>query len=186
MHRHGAAKPESATRLATAGAMFAERCKSAGVFIHRTAENVEGVFLLKVRPRNVDPDFDDQFQLNDPYGHDSGGDGYIETFVRGSFWANNKGSLSPGSPQYLGYRYVDAVDPKDGKRYRYTGRIDQPWLRDKRYGEWVREFVLDKTPPQTLLRATASPTNISAGGTRVLDRRQFAQGDRPQDQRNHG
>ena len=31
-------------------------------------------------------------------------------------------------------------------RYRYTGRIDQPWLRDKRYGEWVREFVLDKVP----------------------------------------
>ena len=41
---------------------------------------------------------------------------------------------------------MDVVDGKDGQRVRYTVRIDQPWLRDKRYGEWVREFVLDKTP----------------------------------------
>ena len=62
-------RPESASaRLATAEAMFAERCKKAGVFIHRTAENVEGIFLLKVRPENEDPDFNDQFRLNDPYG----------------------------------------------------------------------------------------------------------------------
>ncbi|MBK6638132.1 MAG: hypothetical protein IPG34_10980 [Rhodocyclaceae bacterium] len=64
-------RPESASaRLATAEAMFAERCKKAGVFIHRTAENVEGIFLLKVRPENEDPDFNDQFRLNDPCGRD--------------------------------------------------------------------------------------------------------------------
>jgi hypothetical protein len=35
------------TRLAKAEAMLQERCKKAGVFIHRTAENVEGILLLK-------------------------------------------------------------------------------------------------------------------------------------------
>ncbi len=40
-------------RLAKAEAMFAERCKKAGVFIHRTAENVEGVFLMKLRPKEI-------------------------------------------------------------------------------------------------------------------------------------
>ena len=75
-------RPESASaRLATAEAMFAERCKKAGVFIHRTAENVEGIFLLKVRPENEDPDFNDQFRLNDPYGRDLTGDGYIQSFL---------------------------------------------------------------------------------------------------------
>ncbi|MBK6906544.1 MAG: hypothetical protein IPH08_05500 [Rhodocyclaceae bacterium] len=72
-------KPESAsTRLATAEAMFAERCKKAGVFIHRTAENVEGVFLLKLRPEGIN--YRDQFATTDPYGRDMTGNGYIKSF----------------------------------------------------------------------------------------------------------
>ncbi len=131
-------------RLAKAEAMFQERCKKAGKFIYRTAENVEGIFLLKVRPKNEDLDFNDQYRLNDPYGHDADDEDFIKFFLSN---AVEKPSRPPSSwKPYLGYRYVDAVDPKDGKRYRYTGRIDQPWLRDKRYGEWVREFVLDRVP----------------------------------------
>ena len=34
-----------------AEAMFQERCKKAGEFIYRTAENVEGVFLLRLADR---------------------------------------------------------------------------------------------------------------------------------------
>jgi hypothetical protein len=126
-------------RLAKAEAMFQERCRKSGVFIHRTAETVEGVFLLKLRP-SVSYGHD-QYLMDDPYGSDLIGDGYIETFLRAR---NEKGFLDPMKPG--GYRYVDVIDPKDGKRYRYTGRIDQPWLRDKRYGEWVREFALDRIP----------------------------------------
>jgi hypothetical protein len=124
-------------RYETAEAMFQERCKKAGVFIYRTAENVEGIFLLKLRPGNIN--YGDQYRMDDPYGSDLLGDGYIATFL----WARNEKGLLDAM-KVGGYRYVDAIEPKDGKRYRYTGRIDQPWLRDKRYGEWVREFVLDK------------------------------------------
>jgi hypothetical protein len=123
-----------------AEAMFQERCKKAGEFIYRTAEDVEGIFLLKLRPDGVN--YRDQYRMDDPYGRDLGGEGYIQTFVRG--FETRQAQFAPGSPNRYGYFYVDAIDPKDGKRYRYTGRIDQPWSHDKRYGEWVREFVLDK------------------------------------------
>ncbi|MBK6638129.1 MAG: hypothetical protein IPH08_03445 [Rhodocyclaceae bacterium] len=142
-------RPESASaRLATAEAMFAERCKKAGVFIHRTAENVEGIFLLKVRPENEDPDFNDQFRLNDPYGKDLNAKGYIMTFVRGSYQAQTKGTPAPGSPPRLGYRYVDALDPKDGKRYRYTGSVREVEVTAPLSGITVKrtKFVLDQIP----------------------------------------
>ena len=111
--------------------MFAERCKKAGEFIHRTVNDVEGVYLLKLRPRDINRD--NQFALDDPYGRDLGGDGYIESFVRGSFEANTTGTTAPGSPPRSGYLYVEANDPKDGVRYRYTGRIEEPWQTNKSY-----------------------------------------------------
>lgn len=127
------------TRLQTAEKMFAERCKKSGEFIYRTAENVEGVFLMKLRPKEINRG--DQFRMDDPYGSTFTGDGYIESFL----WGRNElGALD--NTKGGGYSHVEAIDPQDGKRYRYTGRIDQPWLRDKSYGEWVRRFVLDKEP----------------------------------------
>ncbi|MBK6906218.1 MAG: hypothetical protein IPH08_03455 [Rhodocyclaceae bacterium] len=139
-------RPESASaRLATAEAMFAERCKKAGVFIHRTAENVEGIFLLKVRPENEDPDFNDQFRLNDPYGRDLTGDGYIQSFLD-LFYSSDPCRRQPCPAARSAYRYVDALDTKDGKRYRYTGRIEEPWLSDKSYLKGYTRFVLDKSP----------------------------------------
>ena len=138
----GPSREERTARLAKAEAMFQERCKTAGEKIHRTVDNVEGIFLMRLRPKEMNRD--NQFAMDDPYGRDLDGDGYIETFVRGSYELMRPKDPRPGWPSRLGYRYVEAIDPKDGKRYRYTGRIDQPSLRDKRYGEWVREFVLDK------------------------------------------
>ena len=140
------AREDARARLVKAEAMFAERCKKSGEFIHRTAENVEGVFLMKIRPKEIN--YGDQFKMDDPYGRDFGGDAYIRSFLRGFFEANYKRPdlPRPGAPPHVAYRYVEVIDPKDDTRYRYTGRLDQPWLRDKRYGEWVREFVLDKVP----------------------------------------
>ena len=54
------------TRLQIAEQMFAERCKTSGEFIHKTAENVEGVFLLKVRSKEMN--YGDQYKMDDPYG----------------------------------------------------------------------------------------------------------------------
>jgi hypothetical protein len=115
------------------GAMFQEGCKKAGVFIYRTAENVEAVFL-----RN----YHDQYKME--CSVDSGGDGYIETFLRAR---NKKGHLDP--MKVGGYRYVDVIDPKDGQRYRYTGGIKtvgKAVNRDPDTDLDIYRFVLDRIP----------------------------------------
>ena len=109
-------RQERQERLATAEAMFQERCKQAGEFIHRTVEDVEGVYLLKLRPGPIN--YGAQYRMDDPYGYDLTGDGYIRTFLRAR---NEEGFLE--AMQVGGYRYVDADDPNDGQRYRYTGRM---------------------------------------------------------------
>lgn len=143
------------TRFAKAEAMFQERCKTAGEKIHRTAENVEGVLLMKVRPKETN--YDDQFKMDDPYGHDSGGETYIKIFFT-SFYGTPS-PLPPGWKPRLGYRYVEAIDPRDGKRYRYTGSIKIVGRKDesapniqielKRNANFdlnIYAFVLDKVP----------------------------------------
>ena len=143
-------------RLQTAEKMFTERCKKAGEFIYRTAENVEGIFLMKIRPEKQN--YSDQFAMDDPYGRDLGGNGYVLTFVRGSYQAQTKGTPYPGSPPRLGYRYVEAIDPQDGKRYRYTGsmkvvgrksetapNVQVELKRNPSYDLNIYEFGLDRT-----------------------------------------
>jgi hypothetical protein len=105
-------------RYQKADAMFQERCKKSGVFIYRTAENVEGIFLLKLRPKGIN--YGDQYKMDDPYGRDINGDGYIETFLRA-----RKENLDLEAMKAGGYRYIDAIDLQDGKRYRYTGSIKE-------------------------------------------------------------
>lgn len=148
------AKEDPKARLAKAEAMFAERCKKAGVFIHRTAENVEGIFLMKLRPKEIN--FGQQFRLDDPYGLDVGGEGLINSFLRGR---NKHGSLAFEALVSNGYRYVDAIDEKDGKRYRYTGGMKVVGRKDINAKGVQRElelnpnydlnnyaFILDKIP----------------------------------------
>jgi hypothetical protein len=109
----------SDNRLAKAEALFQERCKKSGEFIHKTAENVEGILLIKVRPK--EDNFGEQFKMDDPYGNDWGnGEAHIKLFLHGR---NEKGFID--SKAAGGYRYVDAIDPVDGKRYRYTGGMKE-------------------------------------------------------------
>lgn len=140
--RIGTADELPQDRLAKAEAMFRERCKTAGERIYRTVENVEGIFLMKVRPSELN--YEDQFAMTDPYGDDLGGEGYIKSFLRGEYQTTHSGSPHLGSPPRLGYGYVELVDSKDGKRYRYTGRIDEPWTYDNSYSKTYKRFVLDK------------------------------------------
>ena len=128
-------------RLAKAQAMFAERCKNAGEKIYRTVDDVEGIYLLKIRP--VGTNYGDQFELDDPYGHDSSGDMYILNFLRG-FYHQRTGDLVPGAPLQRGYLYVEAVDPADGLRYRYTPKVEEPWQTNKAYSKGYTRFVFDK------------------------------------------
>ncbi|MDQ7990848.1 MAG: hypothetical protein REI09_14540, partial [Candidatus Dactylopiibacterium sp.] len=71
------AKARSA-RAKVAREKFEAYCKTAGEKIYRTAQNVEGVFLLKIRQTS---NFGKQFEMDDPYGHDSTGNRYIESFL---------------------------------------------------------------------------------------------------------
>ena len=141
-------------RLAMAEAMFAERCKKAGVFIHRTAEDVEGVFLMKLRPKGIN--YGDQYRMDDPYGRDVGGNGYIENFLLGR---DAKGSITQEGSARKGYRYVEAIDEQDGKRYRYTGSMKVVGRKDPNtpnhqislrhnpnFDLNIYDFVLDKVP----------------------------------------
>jgi hypothetical protein len=132
----------SSARVEKAKAMMVERCKRAGEKVYRTVPDVEGIFLLKIRPRDIN--YSDQFALTDPYGRDLGGEGYIGSFIKGSY----EGQARTESNTWLfeGYRFVEAVDVDDGKRYRYTGRIEEPWQYNKAYLKGYTRFVLDKAP----------------------------------------
>jgi hypothetical protein len=95
-------------RLAKAQVFFDERCKTAGEKIYRTVENVEGVLLAKLRPEKVN--FSSQFVMDDPYGRDLGGEGYISSFLRVP-------SESTGT-ESQGYLFIDTKD-QSGKLTRY-------------------------------------------------------------------
>lgn len=140
-------------RLQIAEAMFQERCKKSGESIYRTAENVEGVFLMKLRPNKIN--YGDQYLLDDPYGRDLGGEGYIQSFVRG--FETRQAQFAPGSPPRRGYNYVEAIDPKDGKRYRFTGGMKEVTHTtsilmggDGKTTFKIIDFVLDKTSAPTV------------------------------------
>ena len=157
---HKPAEKESfKERLAKAEAMFQERCKSAGEKILRTIDNVEGIFLLKVRPSGINRA--KQFEMDDPYGSDFSGDAYIKSFLRGHYEAETSGIPIAGAPPApKGYRYVEAIDPNDGKRYRFTGSVKEVRHTtsvlmggDGKTTFVTKDFVLDKvlgpaTPPR--------------------------------------
>ncbi len=142
-----APKTPAQERLAKAEAMFKERCQTAGEKIYRTADKVEGIFLMKLRPKDIN--YGDQYKMDDPYGRDVGGDGYIINFLLGR---NANGSLVEQGQVRTGYRYIEALDPQDGKLYRYTGsvrevtRISSPLIGGDGKPFKTTAFVLDKTP----------------------------------------
>jgi hypothetical protein len=146
---------QNTERQAKAMEMWRERCKTAGEKIHKTVENVEGIYLMKIRTAT---NFDDQFKLDDPYGHDSTNDQYIKNFLRGFYHQRNEAPV-PGSPPRIGYAYVEAQDPNDGLRYRYTGGmkvvgkkdatapgVQWELKRNPNYDLNNYDFVLNKVP----------------------------------------
>ena len=129
------------TRYQIADAHFQECCKKAGVKIHRTVENVEGIMLMKLRPKWNPYDQN----MVDPYGDDYGDrpEGYIGSFLQGR---DDKGQLVENQKDAVrtGYHYVDVIEA-DGKCYRYTGYMDEIWKRDPKYLRGYSRFTLKKT-----------------------------------------
>lgn len=125
--------------------LFDRRCLSAGEKIYRQVENVDGIFLIKLRPEKLN--FSNQYVLDDPYGSDFTGDAYIRSFLRGFYESNYRKSENsiPNAVKHIGYRYVEAIDEKDKKRYRYVGIFEQPGLTDAKFLKSHRRFVLSRT-----------------------------------------
>lgn len=107
------------TKLDQAMLLFEERCKTAGERITRTVENVEGVVWMKWREPGLNRD--DQFKLDDPYGKDCWAEDCIVWLLR----MTRDVSRNPeGASKHRGaYKFVETVDPRDGRWYRYFGAM---------------------------------------------------------------
>lgn len=120
-------------RYAKAKALFEERCKTAGVVIHRTVKDVEGIELTKIRPEipwGGREYFDPMFPGAAMAGEASGL-AYIRQFLwsefRYTYAPERRGELAPPTerpgPQQLpptdGYRFVEVIDGPDARRLRY-------------------------------------------------------------------
>lgn len=117
------------TQVKRAAERFAELCKGAGDKINRTVDDVDAVMLLKVRPKLEWKDYADPLLPGAAMAGERDGDSYIETFLgveshdRG-YERGGRGSIGPkGDSPLPRYRYVEAIEPKDGLRYRYTSVI---------------------------------------------------------------
>ncbi|MBL0209277.1 MAG: hypothetical protein IPP84_15480 [Propionivibrio sp.] len=85
---------DAKARLAKAEAMFQGRCKKSGEFIHKTAENVDGILLLKIRGQTSRGD---QYKMDDPYGQDFGGRWIPERFCSGTGNCHLAAQVAPAS-----------------------------------------------------------------------------------------
>ncbi len=145
-----------AERLAKAKAIFAERCKTAGVVIKRTVQDVEGIELTKIRPkleyadrRYFDPMFDGAAMAGEVNGTD-----YIKQFLMYEFRSPDqprvRGGLGPITNEkrhtrrdpMKGYDFVEYDDTADKSRYRCTPdwSLDHPnWVDGQHRCEAVSE-----------------------------------------------
>lgn len=154
---------------ARAWAHFEERCKNSGEFIHRTVDGVEGLFLGEILSWTA-ADLRDANAQN-IYNRDLSGEDYILSFLAGqnaSGLGITYGHIVPSKPmldanKHLipagivrhGYQWVEAIDPKEGQRYRYTGEFE------RLQGSTTAVDLVAKRQPATLHRATRSSASTS-------------------------
>jgi hypothetical protein len=123
-------RQEYLAKIAEAKAYYENKCATvAGLKIHKTVSDVEGILLMKVRPMRSDRELADPNWAGAAFGEEFAGDSYIRSFLgyenpalAPTVTKDRRGHINvesrPGSRP--GYRWVDVVDEKDGKRYRYT------------------------------------------------------------------
>jgi hypothetical protein len=123
-------------RMTDGKALFDEKCATvAGEKIYRKVENVEGVLLMKVRPPAGDAQWSNRDWPGAAFARESTGDEYITTFLGFEYGGGVLGGgFEPVRPDYRGhvstdrrpsglpgYRWVEVIDEKDGRRHRITG-----------------------------------------------------------------
>ena len=117
-------------RYRAAEALFKERCRTtAGYRIHKVVEDVEGILLPKLRHTT---NSGDRMVPGAAFVSEAHDDGYISTFLAYRYFStderNKRNFYSVTRPRdgreiVPGFRYVDVIDEKDGKRYRVTGSM---------------------------------------------------------------
>jgi len=151
--RRNSAEQQAKAKLDEAMARFETHCKSAGEKISRIVENVDGVVWMKWRDTKTNDH--DQFKLDDPYGHDCGGEACIADLLRVSKGAELNSEVAKLHTR--GYRFIDTMDTT-GQLYRYIGVVklrpiwtDEAIARQKaRTGKGVEpgdhEFTVERQP----------------------------------------
>ena len=167
--RHSEQQAENQRRYQQREAEFNQLCRTrAGYKIHRVVTDVEGIRLLKVRHPIQDGDM---LAPGAAFGLESEDDGYISNFLAYRYSIvqldNSYGvNTSRHADSWPGFRYVDVLDDKDGKYYRYTGsekavrkqditavNVKLAMSRDPNYDLNVYEWTLDRVPsPEPLAR----------------------------------
>ena len=143
-------RQEYLAKIAQAEAYYNNKCATvAGEKIYKTVPNVEGVLLMKIRPNRTDRELADPNWPGAAFGEEFAGESYIRSFLgyenpalAPTITKERRGHINvesrPGSRP--GYRWVDVIDEKEGKRYRYT-LVKQPRPQSKT--GWV-DTVLDR------------------------------------------
>jgi hypothetical protein len=137
-------------RYARAEALFKKRCETAGEFINKTVPDVKGLVWMKWREPPANPD--DQFRMDDPFGHDCSRDACFKELL-----VATEGSALPYQGEYLfpygkGYQFVEALDPSDGRLYRYRLRLYRPRDRD---ATWSADDVRSELIKEPIAKASA-------------------------------
>ena len=169
-------RQEYLAKIKEAEAYYNNACKNiAGEKIYKTVPNVEGILLMKVRPTRTDKELSNPNWPGAAFAREASGESYIMSFLGYEQATSVQGKWLPITREHRGfinedynpknvsnlpgYRWVDVVDEKDGKRYRYTlvkkvvGRLDTTSFnvqvelrRDPNMDLNVYRTVLDRQP----------------------------------------
>ncbi len=163
-------RQEYLAKIKEAEAYYKDKCATvAGIRIHKTVPDVEGLLLMKIRPNRSDRELADPNWPGAAFGRESRGDDYIGSFLGSERRVRqDDGTLSPtrghiGTDKRQGdlpgYRWVEVIDPKDGQRYRYTGsnkitgkkdanafNVQLELKKNPNYDMNVYNWSLDKAP----------------------------------------
>lgn len=156
-------RSEYLAKIEEAKAYYKDKCeKVAGIKIYKTVPDVEGLLLMKIRPDRSDRQLADPMWPGAAFGGEVTGNGFITSFLGDEYRGSDKDGVMSRTRGYIGttknpdglpgYRWIEAIDPKDGQRYRYTlqfkevTHISSITIGGNGKPFTVKENVLDKTP----------------------------------------
>jgi hypothetical protein len=135
----------------------------AGERIYRQVRDVEGIMLLRLRPRAREREWANRMWPGAAFALEATEDDYIMTFLGYEHSSSpsgkpvtpeNRGYVTPDyqprNPSNLpGYRYVDVVSKRDGHRYRYSlVRVPRATSRIGWVDTRLSKTVTDKPAPR--------------------------------------